>query len=40
MSTNKKNAILTFDYEVFLGRQTGTIEDCGIRPTQLISVNL
>jgi hypothetical protein len=32
----KKKAIITFDYEVFLGRQTGTIENCVIKPTQLI----
>lgn len=31
-----KNAIITFDYEVFLGQQTGTIENCVIKPTQLI----
>src|SRR5450759_2134055 len=36
MSINKKNAIITFDYEVFLGRHTGTIENCVIRPTRLI----
>lgn len=36
MSTNKKNAIITFDYEVFLGRKTGTIENCVIKPTQSI----
>jgi hypothetical protein len=32
----KENAILTFDYEVFLGRKTGTIENCIIKPTKLI----
>jgi hypothetical protein len=32
----KKNAIITFDYEVFLGLQTGTIENCVIEPTRLI----
>jgi hypothetical protein len=32
----KKNAIITFDYEVFLGQQTGTIKNCVIEPTQLI----
>jgi|ERR1035437_806576 hypothetical protein len=31
-----KNVILTFDYEVFLGQETGTIENCVIKPTQLI----
>jgi hypothetical protein len=32
----KKNAIITFDYEVFLGQETGTIKNCVIRPTQRI----
>lgn len=32
----KKYAIITFDYEVFLGRDTGTIENCVIRPTREI----
>ena len=36
MNTYKKKIILTFDYEVFLGRHTGTIENCVIRPTELI----
>ncbi len=36
MSINKKNAIITFDYEVFLGRDTGSIENCVLRPTQHI----
>jgi len=31
-----RNVIITFDYELFLGRETGTIENCVIRPTQLI----
>jgi hypothetical protein len=31
-----KNVILTFDYEVFLGRNTGTIDNCLIKPTNLI----
>jgi polysaccharide deacetylase len=31
-----RNAIITFDYEVFLGRRTGTIENCVIKPTKLI----
>lgn len=30
----KKNVILTFDYEVFLGEQTGTIDNCVLKPTQ------
>lgn len=32
----KKHAIITFDYEVFLGRKTGTIDNCVIRPTNAI----
>lgn len=32
----KKNAIITFDYEVFLGQETGTIKNCVIGPTQRI----
>jgi hypothetical protein len=37
MSINKrKTAILTFDYEVFMGHRTGTVENCVIRPTQEI----
>ncbi len=31
-----KNAIITFDYELFLGKQTGTIKNCVIKPTQLV----
>jgi peptidoglycan/xylan/chitin deacetylase (PgdA/CDA1 family) len=36
MSIDKKNAIITFDYEVFLGRETGTTENCVIHPTESI----
>jgi peptidoglycan/xylan/chitin deacetylase (PgdA/CDA1 family) len=32
----KKDVILTFDYEVFLGSQTGTITNSVIRPTQYV----
>ncbi len=32
----RKKAIITFDYEVFLGRDTGSIEKSVIRPTRLI----
>ncbi len=32
----KKNTIITFDYEVALGLKTGTIENCVIKPTELI----
>src|ERR1035437_7267252 len=32
----KENVIITFDYEVFLGQQTGTIENSVIRPTKKI----
>lgn len=36
MSINKRDAIITFDYEVFLGRQTGTIENSVLKPTEAI----
>ena len=32
----KKKAIITFDYEVFLGNRTGTIENCVIKPTAYV----
>jgi hypothetical protein len=32
----RKNAIITFDYEVFLGRNTGTVENSVLRPTRAI----
>lgn len=32
----KRDAIITFDYEVFLGRETGTLENCVIKPTRLV----
>jgi hypothetical protein len=32
----KKYAILTFDYEVFMGRETGTVDNCVIRSTREI----
>ncbi len=32
----RKNAILTFDYEVFLGSRTGSIENCVLDPTNAI----
>jgi Polysaccharide deacetylase len=35
-SENKQNAIITFDYEVFLGREIGTIENSVIKPTSSI----
>jgi len=30
----KKNAIITFDYEVFLGRKTGSVEKSVLQPTE------
>ena len=36
MSIENRKAIITFDYEVFLGRETGTTENCVIRPTESI----
>jgi len=32
----KKNILLTFDYELFLGSRSGTVENCLIRPTEKI----
>lgn len=29
----KKNLLLTFDYELFLGKRSGTVHDCLIQPT-------
>lgn len=29
----QKNVLLTFDYELFLGKRSGTVENCLIRPT-------
>lgn len=37
MSINSKNAIITFDYEVFLGRNTGTIQNSVLIPTDAIN---
>ena len=35
----KKNLLFTFDYELFLGSRTGTVQDCMIEPTEkLISL--
>ena len=36
MIENRKRAIITFDYEVFLGRETGTVENCVLKPTEEI----
>ena len=32
----KKEVLLTFDYELFLGAKSGTVENCLIKPTQLV----
>ncbi len=32
----KKNILLTFDYELFLGRRSGSVDNCLIRPTNKI----
>ncbi len=32
----KKDIIITFDYEVFLGNNIGTIQNCVIKPTQYV----
>lgn len=35
-NTIPKRAIITFDYELFLGRRTGTVENCVIKPTEAV----
>ncbi|MBP8042504.1 MAG: hypothetical protein KAZ36_11420 [Bacteroidales bacterium] len=32
----KKNILLTFDYELFLGKRSGTVDNCLIRPTKRV----
>ena len=32
----KKNILLTFDYELFLGSRSGTVDNCLIIPTSKI----
>lgn len=35
----KKNILLTFDYELFLGKKSGTVENCLLKPTnQLLEI--
>lgn len=36
MNTNQKTALFTFDYELFLGKKSGSVEECLIYPTQKI----
>ncbi len=31
-----KNLLITFDYELFLGKESGTVENCIIKPTNLV----
>ncbi|MCL2326895.1 MAG: hypothetical protein FWC39_00120 [Bacteroidetes bacterium] len=31
-----KHILLTFDYELFLGKQSGTVENCLLKPTKLL----
>ena len=33
---SKKNLLITFDYELFLGRRSGRPLDCILQPTQLL----
>ena len=33
---NTKNLLITFDYELFLGRRSGRPLDCILQPTQLL----
>jgi hypothetical protein len=32
----KRNLLITFDYELFLGSRSGRPENCVIQPTQLL----
>ena len=36
MENGSSKILLTFDVELFLGHNSGTIENCIIRPTELI----
>lgn len=36
----QKNLLLTFDYELFLGKQSGQVEDCLINPTNKLAAIL
>ncbi len=36
----KKNILLTFDYEVYLGKKSGTLENCLLKPTQHLQAAL
>ncbi len=36
MKSLRRKAILTFDYEVFMGRKTGSVVNCVIRPTEKV----
>lgn len=36
MSSIKKNILLTFDYEPFLGKRSGSAENCMLEPTSLL----
>lgn len=33
-SVNQRHLLLTFDYELFLGKRSGTVENCILRPTE------
>lgn len=34
------NVLLTFDYELFLGKKSGSVQDCLIKPTEIIQASL
>ena len=36
MSKQKKQVLITFDYELFLGNRSGSVDDCLIKPTNQI----
>ena len=39
-NSNKKNLLLTFDYELFLGKRSGSVYNCILLPTELILKSL
>ena len=39
MKSNLRNILFTFDYELFLGANSGTVEKCLLEPTNLL-INL
>jgi len=36
LKSNQRNVLFTFDYELFLGAKSGTVEQCLLEPTNLL----